>query len=79
MIRSATCVFKNHQVKRAGRKRLSNTPMAPNRDVPQAKAQILSQEDGCVVIQVLCGCGQEIQLRCAYDEKNVSIPAEKSA
>jgi hypothetical protein len=41
-------------------------PTAISQSVPKARAQVLSQEDGFVTIQVVCSCGQEIQLRCAY-------------
>lgn len=66
---AASKILKKGTLKPAGKKRLraaaptattaSGAPAVP------AKAKIISQADGHVVIQVVCSCGQEIQLRCA--------------
>lgn len=63
----AAQVLKNKALRLAGRKRLRVSPMGESSGAkpPPAKATILAQEDGHVVIQVVCSCGQEIQLRCA--------------
>ncbi|MBN1554643.1 MAG: hypothetical protein JXA11_07850 [Phycisphaerae bacterium] len=60
-------ILKKNTTIPAGKKQLSAAPAAPGGDVPAtpAKAKILSRADGHVVIQVVCSCGQTIQLRCA--------------
>jgi hypothetical protein len=69
---AASRILKSTTLNLAGKKRLSAAPAKPSATSSasgvSAKAKILSQEDGHVVIQVICSCGQEIQLRCATDE-----------
>ena len=64
---TASRILKNTALNPAGKKRLSaaTTAAATPSGAPSAQAKIISQEDGHVVIQVVCSCGQEIQLRCA--------------
>lgn len=60
-----TKILKKQTVRLAGQKTIDAYLLAQaGRHAPAAKAQIVGQEDGCVIIQVTCGCGQEIQLRC---------------
>jgi pyruvate/2-oxoglutarate dehydrogenase complex dihydrolipoamide acyltransferase (E2) component len=56
---------------------------APSKSAPQAsparpkgqpKAEIIAKEDGFVVIRVVCGCGEEVQLRCAYGQAKATPP-----
>jgi len=63
---TASRILKSTDLNMAGKKRLSAAP-APSsaHSGSSARAKILSQADGHVVIQVVCPCGQEIQLRCA--------------
>ena len=66
----ATKILKRSALNPAGRKRIqaSSAPAASaeqSKPSAPAQARIVSQADGHVVIQVVCSCGQEIQLRCA--------------
>ncbi len=67
---TASRILKSGTMNSAGTKRLSAVaPAAQGKGasgpVAPARAKIISREDGHVVIQVVCPCGQEIQLRCA--------------
>ena len=67
---TASRILKSTALNLAGKKRLNAAPAVsaePAGTTGSAQAKILSQSDGQVVIQVICPCGQEIQLRCASD------------
>jgi hypothetical protein len=57
-------VLKHSAVRVAGRRRLPSA--AAGATGPTAQAEIVANGDGHVIIKVTCGCGEEIQLRCAY-------------
>ena len=67
MSRTATRVLKKSQVILAGSRQISGEAGGGGQTAPAAEASIVSQEDGYVIIAVKCSCGQEIQLRCAYN------------
>jgi hypothetical protein len=68
MVMSTTRILKKNKLKLVGTKKLTlDTEMPSTFQAPPAQASVVGQEDGCVVIRVVCGCGQEINLRCAYD------------
>ncbi|MBN1942413.1 MAG: hypothetical protein JW849_03875 [Phycisphaerae bacterium] len=61
-------ILKKSETNPAGKRRLNAAPPTETfSDAPStpAQAKILSQADGHVLIQVVCSCGKEIQLRCA--------------
>lgn len=63
---SAAKVLKKHELTLAGKKRMvAPAPTAPERPEAPVQAKILSQENGQVLLQVVCSCGREIRLRCA--------------
>lgn len=66
MIKVASQILKKSQVKFSGTQKITYDPTQTGPRKPPATAKILRREDGCAVIQVICGCGEEIQLRCAY-------------
>jgi hypothetical protein len=78
-----TQVLKCSRVRSTGRKvPVATAPSADGgEDAPVAQATVLGIEDGCVVLQVVCGCGQEIQLRCATapDPSPAPSPARPAA
>ena len=63
MIKGGTAILKKDTIKLVGRSRLGpgGGPRAS-----AAGARIVSQEDGCVTIEVSCGCGRKTLLKCSY-------------
>jgi hypothetical protein len=65
-----TKILKKQRVRLAGQKQLDGSIVARAQgEVPAARAEIVGEEAGCVIIQVTCGCGQEIQLRCGTGQQ----------
>ena len=60
-------VIKSNMVTNSGEMQLSYKS-ASTTGKSKATAQIVGQEEGCVIVQVQCDCGREIQLRCTQPE-----------
>lgn len=61
-------IIKSKRVKTTGVKKISYKVSGKSSAGANATAKIIAQEDGFVIVQVQCGCGQEIQLRCAQND-----------
>ncbi len=64
--RARRTVLKHNRVRMVGRRRLPS--IGAEGAGSTAMAEIVSQENGKVVIKVTCSCGEEIQLECAYND-----------
>jgi hypothetical protein len=72
MRNAASTVLKRKAVKMAGRQKLRPMAISPDgqpQHGPPAKATVVKQADGYLVIQVECSCGQKVQLRCTYADQ----------
>ena len=65
MVQKTGKVVKSEKVINTGEKKIGYKGGGKSSGDASATAKIIGQEDGCAIIQVQCGCGQEIQLRCA--------------
>lgn len=76
-----TVLLKKKNIKMTGHREISSSAVGAKvtKEVPKAHASVIAQEDGFVVIQVVCGCGQEIQLRCAYGGPQPAAQAAPAA
>lgn len=71
-------VIKSTKIKNCGPRKISYKTSGKTGS-SNATAKIIGQEDGFVIIQVQCDCGQEIQLRCAQNapaKQADEVPAE---
>ncbi|RKY23860.1 MAG: hypothetical protein DRP83_08530, partial [Planctomycetota bacterium] len=60
-------VIKSNMVTDGGVQQLSyKSPSATGKS--KATAKIVGQKEGCVIVQVQCDCGREIQLKCTQPE-----------
>lgn len=64
--RARRTVLKRNRVHMVGRRRLP--AVGAEGAGSTATAEIISQDNGKVVIKVTCSCGEEIQLECAYSD-----------
>ena len=73
MERATGKIIKSQDVHLEGQYHLSmkqtNTKSSQNRSsvIGMPQAQIIENKNECVVIKITCSCGQEISLRCEYD------------
>ena len=72
MSKSGTTVLKKDNIKLVGR---SGLGPGGGHLAGAARARIVSQEDGCVTIEVSCTCGQKTLLNCSYGQV-AAAPAE---
>ncbi len=63
----ATGIIKKSQVKPAGRRRLSGCTAAQDGDALTIEAHLLSSDGTRAIVEVVCGCGQRIEIICEYD------------
>jgi len=76
MSKGGTAILKKDMIKLVGRSRLGpgGGPRAG-----AAGARIVSQEDGCVTIEVSCGCGQKTLLKCTHGQAAAAAAAAEGA
>ena len=60
-------VIKSDMVTHGGQYHISYDS-ASQAGASRAAAEIVGQEDGCVIVQVHCECGRDIRLRCLQPE-----------
>lgn len=77
MARQISRVIKKRLVRITGERRIrADADGTVQAERPKAQATVLGEQDGVLMIQVVCPCGEEIQLRCELDEP---MPAAMAA
>ncbi len=78
MMISTTGIIKKSQVKSAGRRRLSSASAAQG-DAAMIETHLVSSDESRAVIEIVCKCGERIEIVCEYATAPDQSPAATGA